>query len=62
MTAAYDGGQNCSNSSLVYCNQNMAAEAFAWICWIIITIATALVILIGVAAIRRGDGLNRSLA
>ena len=40
----------------------MAAEAFAWIEWIIITVATVFILLIGGAAIRRGDGLTGSLA
>lgn len=61
MTAAYGGGQNCSSSDLIYCNQNMAAIAFAWIEWIIMTVALVSVILIGSAALRRGDRLSSGL-
>jgi hypothetical protein len=55
------GGQNCSSSDLIYCNQNMAAIAFAWIEWIIMTVALVSVILIGSAALRRGDRLSSGL-
>ena len=61
LTAAYGGGVDCSSSDLVYCNQNMAAEAFAWIEWILITITFVLVAVIGVGAVRRGDRLSGGL-
>jgi hypothetical protein len=33
ITAALGGGVDCSNAGLVYCDQLMAAMAFAWIAW-----------------------------
>jgi len=61
LTDALGGGQNCSNSGLIYCSQNMAAIAFGWIEFIIITVAFVVVVLLGTAALRRGDRLSGGL-
>lgn len=61
LTAALGGGEVCSHSDLIHCNQIVAAEAFAWINFIIITIAFVLVVLLGVGAMRRGDRLSAGL-
>ncbi|ORY31397.1 hypothetical protein BCR39DRAFT_571331 [Naematelia encephala] len=60
-TSALGGGQRCSHSDLTYCSQLVAAEAFGWIEWILLTIAFIFVILLGVGAIRRGDRLSAGL-
>lgn len=33
LTSMLGGGYVCSHTDLTYCNQNVAAEAFAWIEW-----------------------------
>ncbi|KAJ9127192.1 hypothetical protein QFC24_001429 [Naganishia onofrii] len=54
ITSMLGGGYVCSHSDLVYCNQNVAAEAFAWIEWIIITVIFIMTILLGYRAMRGG--------
>jgi hypothetical protein len=54
-------GRNCGGSNLIHCNQLVATEAFAWITWILMTIAFVVVVLLGTRAIRRGDGLSNGL-
>ncbi|WVR06244.1 hypothetical protein IAU60_003274 [Kwoniella sp. DSM 27419] len=61
-TAALGGGQRCGSSDLTYCSQLVAAEAFGWIEWILISIMFIFIILISVGAIRRGDRLSGELA
>jgi hypothetical protein len=61
LTAALGGGQRCSHSNLTYCSQLVAAEAFGWIEWILITITFVFVIILGSAALRRGDRLSAGL-
>ncbi|WVQ80583.1 hypothetical protein IAT38_002688 [Cryptococcus sp. DSM 104549] len=61
-TAALGGGQRCGVSTLTYCSQLVAAEAFAWIEWILISIVFIFVLLISGAALRRGDRLSGELA
>ncbi|OSX67161.1 hypothetical protein POSPLADRAFT_1072209 [Postia placenta MAD-698-R-SB12] len=60
ITAALGGGLDC-NLNYTYCGQLNALEAFAWIEWILITLALIVVIFRGVAATRRGDGLRGQL-
>ncbi|GFZ45366.1 hypothetical protein JCM24511_03092 [Saitozyma sp. JCM 24511] len=61
LTAALGGGQRCSHSSLTYCSQLVAAEAFGWIEVILISVIFVLVLVIGSAALRRGDRLSAGL-
>jgi len=59
-SAAVDG-HNCSSNGLIHCNQIVAAEAFAWITWILMTLAFVVVVLLGAGAVRRGDTLSNGL-
>jgi len=63
ITAALGGGNNCStiDFELVYCNQLNAVEGFAWATWIFVTIALVVVMVRGVSANRRGDGMRGGL-
>jgi hypothetical protein len=61
LTAALGGGQRCSHSSLTYCSQLVAAEAFGWIEVILISVVFVFVLVIGSAALRRGDRLSAGL-
>ena len=57
ITAVLGGGLNCgAYAHPAYCGQLNAAEAFAWINWILATIALFVVAVRGVAGARRGDG------
>lgn len=60
-TAALGGGKRCSVDPIIYCNQLVAAEAFAWIELILITVLTVVVALMGLSALRRGDSLSGPL-
>ncbi|KAK8858478.1 hypothetical protein IAR55_002705 [Kwoniella newhampshirensis] len=60
-TAANGGGHSCSNSSLIYCNQLEATEAFAWIEWILITLMFGATAAIAFMSVRRGDRLTGPL-
>ncbi|WVQ96829.1 hypothetical protein IAU59_003936 [Kwoniella sp. CBS 9459] len=62
LTAALGGGQRCGQSSLTYCSQIVAAEAFGWIEWILISLMFIAILFIGVGAVRRGDRLSGELA
>ncbi|KAG7095708.1 hypothetical protein E1B28_006422 [Marasmius oreades] len=63
VTVMLGGGLNCNNpSGFAYCGQLNALEAFAWIEWILTTIALVVVILRAITAARRGDGIRGSLA
>jgi hypothetical protein len=46
---------------LTYCSQLVAAEAFAWIEWILITLVFIVVILLAVRGIRGGDRISGPL-
>jgi hypothetical protein len=54
-------GRNCGGSGLIHCNQLVATEAFAWITWILMTLAFVAVALLGVGAVRKGDTLSSGL-
>jgi len=58
ITSMLGGGDICSHSDLTYCNQNVAAEAFAWIEWILISIIFFAVAFLGSRAIRKGDTVS----
>jgi hypothetical protein len=60
-TASIGGGQRCNVSRLIHCNQLVAAEAFAWIELIILTVVTVFVVFMGVSAIRKGESLSSAL-
>lgn len=62
ITSMLGGGKRCSHSDLLYCNQNVAAQAFAWIEWITVTVAFIVVIILGARAIRRGDRVSGPIA
>ncbi|KAF8323206.1 hypothetical protein DL93DRAFT_2162390 [Clavulina sp. PMI_390] len=63
ITAALNGGHNCSNLkyNLPYCNQLNALEGFAWAEWIVVTIALIAVISLTIRALRRGGTYNDQL-
>ncbi|TCD67884.1 hypothetical protein EIP91_011818 [Steccherinum ochraceum] len=61
ITAAYSGGLSCKGNHPPYCGQQNAQEGFAWILWVLSTFALLMIILRGVAATRRGDGLRGGL-
>ena len=54
-------GRNCGGSDLIHCNQLVATEAFAWITWILMTLAFVVIALLGMGAVRRGDTLSNGL-
>lgn len=62
ITAALGGGQRCSRSDLTYCSQLVASEGFAWIEWIIMSVAFAYILFTSFKAFRNGDGLTGSLS
>ncbi|KLO20054.1 hypothetical protein SCHPADRAFT_934672 [Schizopora paradoxa] len=64
ITAALGGGYNCSTIDflLVYCNQLVSLEAFAWTVWSLMTIALAVVLFTAIRARQRGDGFGGALA
>ncbi|KAK7035932.1 aldehyde dehydrogenase [Favolaschia claudopus] len=62
ITEMLGGGLNCGHQDVyVYCNQLNALEAFAWVEWLLVTIAIIVVIVRGISAARRGDGYRGSL-
>lgn len=62
ITSTLGGGLNCSTQdTFVYCGQLNALEGFAWIIWILVTFAIIIVILRGISAARRGDGIRGHL-
>ncbi|KAI0082123.1 hypothetical protein K474DRAFT_1611884 [Panus rudis PR-1116 ss-1] len=61
ITAAYAGGLDCGGDGVVYCGQQNAQEAFAWVEWILSTLALFTVIIRGIISARRGDGLGGEL-
>ncbi|PFH46654.1 hypothetical protein AMATHDRAFT_154152, partial [Amanita thiersii Skay4041] len=55
-------GLNCSTQTrFVYCGQLNALEAFAWMIWVVLTIAIITVIVRGIVAAKRGDGYGGAL-
>ncbi|KAG2153592.1 uncharacterized protein EDB93DRAFT_1135642 [Suillus bovinus] len=62
ITAALGGGLNCNTQNVfVYCGQLNALEGFAWIIWLIVTFAIFVVLIRGILAARRGDGMRGAL-
>jgi len=63
ITAALGGGYNCSTIDflLIYCNQLVSLEAFAWAVWCLVTIALIVVLITAITARRRGDGFRGPL-
>jgi len=63
ITTSLGGGINCSTTTqnIIYCNQLNAAEGFAWLEWVLTTVAFAMVIVCGIRSLRRGDGTRGSL-
>ncbi|KAJ3485233.1 hypothetical protein NLI96_g5106 [Meripilus lineatus] len=61
ITAALGGGLDCGTTDDVYCGQLNALEGFAWINWILVTFAFIVVIIRGISASRRGDGMRGQL-
>ncbi|KAI0706158.1 hypothetical protein BC835DRAFT_1260474 [Cytidiella melzeri] len=59
ITQTLGGGLNCGYVlGVTYCDQLNAAEAFAWIEFILFTFALVVVTIRGVASTRRGDGFR----
>ncbi|KAG0706611.1 hypothetical protein DFH29DRAFT_798037 [Suillus ampliporus] len=62
ITATLGGGLNCTTQSVfVYCGQLNALEGFAWVIWVLVTFAIFVVLIRGVLAARRGDGMRGPL-
>jgi len=62
VTEMTGGGLNCSTQTIfVYCGQLNALMAFAWIIWVLITLALIVVIIRGITTARRGDGYRGGL-
>ncbi|KAJ7084857.1 hypothetical protein B0H15DRAFT_783392 [Mycena belliarum] len=62
VTQMLGGGLNCERQDIfVYCNQLNALEAFAWVEWLLITFAVIFVLVRGIVAARRGDGIQGAL-
>jgi hypothetical protein len=59
-TMFYGGLYNCT-TQYAYCNELGALEAFAWIEWLLVAFAVIVVLVRGIAAARRGDGLRGGL-
>lgn len=57
-TQAMGGGKRCGHSDLTYCGQNVAAEAFAWIEWIILCFMLIISVVMTAVAVSRGDRLS----
>ncbi|ORX40223.1 hypothetical protein BD324DRAFT_616956 [Kockovaella imperatae] len=63
-SAALSGGVYCGVPGEIghyHCHQLLAAEAFAWITWILMTFALIVVILLGSRALRSGNRLSGGL-
>lgn len=58
-TQAVGSGERCgSDTTLLHCNHNLAAEAFAWIQFILFTLLLIAVGVLAFATTRRGDRLS----
>ncbi|KAF7436133.1 hypothetical protein PC9H_002959 [Pleurotus ostreatus] len=61
VTEMLGGGLNCSNTTANYCGQLNALEGFAWVEWVLVTLAIVVVLARGISAARRGDGYRGPL-
>ncbi|GJE89632.1 MARVEL domain-containing protein [Phanerochaete sordida] len=61
ITASLGGGLNCGRDHVTYCGQLNALEAFAWVEFVLTTFALVVIMLRGIAATRRGDGIKGAL-
>ncbi|KAF5392172.1 hypothetical protein D9757_001605 [Collybiopsis confluens] len=62
ITEMLGGGLNCNDvTGFNYCGQLNALEAFAWILWVITTLAFIVVIIRAIMSARRGDGYRGGL-
>ncbi|EIM83193.1 uncharacterized protein STEHIDRAFT_83172 [Stereum hirsutum FP-91666 SS1] len=61
VTDVLGGGLECGFDGDDLCNTLNALEAFAWIEWILMTFALVIITILGVRAIRRGDGYRGRL-
>jgi len=62
ITTDLGGTLDCSTQSYFdYCGQLNAMLGFAWLIWILVTLALILVLLCGIRSARRGDGYAGSL-
>ncbi|KAJ3729219.1 hypothetical protein C8R42DRAFT_651218, partial [Lentinula raphanica] len=62
VTEMLGGGLNCNDvTGFNYCGQLNALEAFAWIEWILTTLALIVVLISAIIAGRRGDGFRGGL-
>ncbi|KAG1813883.1 uncharacterized protein BJ212DRAFT_1364293 [Suillus subaureus] len=60
ITSALGGGLNCKACSCTAGKLN-ALEGFAWVIWILVTFAILVVLIRGIIAARRGDGMRGPL-
>ncbi|KAM0746580.1 hypothetical protein T439DRAFT_306502 [Meredithblackwellia eburnea MCA 4105] len=59
LTDTLGGGLDCgAMKGFAHCNQLNAAEAFAWINWIIMTFVLTIIVIVGAKSARRGDGFG----
>lgn len=56
ITSVLGGGLNCSQTIFAYCGQLNAMEAFSWLIWILVTLATVAVLIQAINSTRRGEG------
>ncbi|KAF5352747.1 hypothetical protein D9756_006247 [Leucocoprinus leucothites] len=62
LTETTGGGLNCSTDNVFkYCGQINALIAFGWMNWILLSLALLATLLLGIRAVRRGDGYRGSL-
>ncbi|KIP03209.1 hypothetical protein PHLGIDRAFT_77973 [Phlebiopsis gigantea 11061_1 CR5-6] len=61
ITDTLGGGLNCGRDSITYCGQLNSLEAFAWVEFVLTTFALVVILLRGVTATRRGDGMTGGL-
>lgn len=60
-SAMLSGPGRCGRDDLSHCTQNVAAEAFGWMNWILLTFAFIAVILLGVRSMRKGERISGPL-
>ncbi|KAG7571536.1 hypothetical protein FFLO_00552 [Filobasidium floriforme] len=60
-TAAMLQGPGRCGGDISHCTQNVAAEAFAWMNWILLTFAFIAVVLLGVRSMRKGERISGPL-
>ncbi|CDZ97870.1 Marvel domain [Phaffia rhodozyma] len=61
ITDALGGGLNCNEFDGAHCGQLNALEGFAWVNWILMTVATAVAVALLVRSVRRGDRFTGAL-